>query len=251
MLIKISIFILGTIIGSFLSVLISRLQTNKKGILAGRSECPHCNTKLQWYDLIPILSFILLKGKCRYCNKPINLIYPLLEIITGLIFLLAYLTFSNSIQLLSGWLVIFTIALALAFYDAQTQEVPPKLSIPFGLLSLIFSLIILEISFFDSLQGAILGFGFFYLQYFFSKGKLTGLGDADIALSLGILLGPLLLIQTLLTAYIIGAIFGILLIISKNKTLQSKIAFGPFLILALILNVIYQTQISSLIFPGL
>jgi leader peptidase (prepilin peptidase)/N-methyltransferase len=251
MLTKIAIFILGSIIGSFLSVLITRIESGKKGILNGRSECPHCNKTLQWFDLIPILSFILLKGKCRYCQKAISYFYPALEIITGLVFLLTYLKFSNSPTLTAVWLIIFSLSIAIAFYDAKTQEVPTKLSIPLIAISIILSLLYLPVSIYDSIQGAILGFGFFYLQYFFSKGKWTGLGDADIGLIIGILLGPLLLIQTLLSAYMLGALFGILLILTKNKTLQSKIAFGPFLILALILNVIYQTQLSALIFPVL
>lgn len=241
------IFILGTIIGSFLSVLTHRIQTKQTGIWTGRSKCPNCHKQLTISELIPLLSYIFLKGKCKNCHQKISLSYPILELITGTTFLLSYLQFKESILLLAGWLIIFTLGIAIAKYDFTTQEIPLKLSIPLGVFALFFSYFILHTPILSIIIGATAGFAFYYAQYFISKGAWTGLGDADLALIIGTLFGPLMLLQSLTTSYVLGSIIGIYLLVFKKSSLKTQLAFGPFLIFGLFINALYGTAIQSII----
>jgi prepilin signal peptidase PulO-like enzyme (type II secretory pathway) len=248
-LICIGIFLIGTILGSFISVLIHRIQNNQKGIFFGRSECPNCNTILTAKDLVPVFSYLFLKGKCRHCLAKISPMYPTLELISGLTLLLTFLKFNTNPLIFASWSTIFILGIAISFYDIQTQEIPLKLSIPLGVFSFFASAFVFNNSWQSILLGAALGFGFFYFQYAVSKGTWTGLGDADLGLIIGILFGPFLLLQTLIISYILGASFGIYLLIKTNSGLKTRLAFGPFLMLGLLINALFSTQIQNLIFP--
>jgi leader peptidase (prepilin peptidase)/N-methyltransferase len=222
------------------------------GILCGRSKCPHCKEKLGVFDLIPIVSYLYLKGKCRYCNHKISPSYYILEIVTGLVFALTYFFMQelNAITMLF-WLIIFSLAIAIAKYDIETQEIPIVLSVSMGITGLILSYFLIGNSFQNILIGGLTGFCFFYLQYYFSKGTWTGLGDADLALVIGIISGPLLLLQNLIISYILGAAVGIYLIIRYKSGLKTQIPFGPFLMLGLFINVLFADEIRTLFFPYL
>lgn len=240
-------FILGTIIGSFLSVLTHRLETKQKGIWFGRSTCPHCQHQLKNLELIPIISYLLQAGKCKHCHTKISPSYPILELITATIFCLTFIQFKEFPFVLTGWLIIFSLGIAIAKYDISTQEIPLKLSIPMGVIALIFSYTVLHTPIVSILTGGLAGFAFFYLQYLVSKGTWTGLGDADLALIIGILFGPLILLQSLTLSYVLGSLVGIYLLIFKKSQLKTQLAFGPFLILGLFLNALYATQIQNLV----
>lgn len=248
-LICIGIFFFGTILGSFISVLIHRIQHNQKGIFFGRSECPNCKAKLTWKDLIPIFSYLFLKGKCRHCQAKISPSYPILELTTGLTLLLTFLKFSLDPLLFASWSTIFLLAIAISFYDIQTQEIPLKFSIPLGVFSFFVSAFVLNNSWQTILLGGALGFGFFYFQYAVSKGTWTGLGDADLGLIIGMLFGPFLLLQSLIISYILGASFGIYLLVKTRSGLKTRLAFGPFLMLGLLINALFSTEIQNIIFP--
>jgi prepilin signal peptidase PulO-like enzyme (type II secretory pathway) len=245
-------FILGTIIGSFLSVLTFRMLNKQEGTWTGRSKCPDCQHPLAVRNLVPLFSYIVQKGKCQYCKKPISKSYPILELVTGAIFAITY--FKLQLQawpFIAGWLVIFTIAIAIAKYDLESFQIPTNLSIPLLIFSIPFSYFVLKTPITHMLIGGLLGFGFFYLQYFISKGKWTGLGDADIAGIIGILFGPFLLFQSLLTSYILGSIVGIYLIVSKQKGAKAQLAFAPYLLLGMFLNVTFNSLLTNLLLMNL
>jgi len=248
-LVLIFIFILGTIIGSFLNVVILRLGTrsltltNSKG-LTSRSVCFSCNKTLKWYELIPILSFFIQRGHCRTCYSKISWQYPIVEILTGAVFLLIFSYFRNFsyfVETSSGLLItnyqllitlyywlIFSILITISIYDFRHKIIPNKLVFWFIVLSLFsvfFELGILnlfgnwklEIGNFSNhvLTEVILALPLF-LIWLLSKGRLMGLGDAKLALGIGFLLGLSKGIVAFVLSFWIGAIFGILLIIASR-----------------------------------
>lgn len=244
------VFIIGVIFGSFLNVVIYRLNPapQLRGGVFGRSACLHCKTQLRWYDLIPILSFTYLCGKCRYCNKKISWQYPIVEILSGLIWVGIFyksfgfqsifnLQFLNSLNFFY-YIFIFSILLIIAVYDYKWQIIPDKIIFPTIFIALIYNLFQspnIEI-FLWLLLTAIAAFLFFFSIYFFSKGRAMGFGDAKLAFLIGLLLNTILSITAFILAFIIGAVFGIILLIFTDKTLKSQIAFGPFLIIGMTIS---------------
>lgn len=225
-------FILGSIWGSFLSVATKRAPI-------GRSHCPKCKKILQSSDLIPLLSFILLRGKCRYCKKPISLFYPGIELISGFTFLLVYMKFAPLLaepRLQIAKMVIFliiTIALLFVlFYDLFKLEIPDYITYPGMILGFLLSFTpITEIGPLASIIGASAASLFFGGQILVSNGTWLGGGDLKLGIFMGFLLGWQLLIVALMAAYILGGISGLILIITKKATQKSGIPFGPFLVL--------------------
>jgi len=197
----ISVFVFGTIIGSFLNVVILRQE---KKSLNGRSECPNCHKKLTWYELIPVLSFLFLKGKCKKCKQNISWQYPLVEIVSGTLFLLIFnsqfttfkqfsMSQSSILQffdLMSLW-VIFSLLIIIFVYDLYNKIIPDLWVFLFSGIAL-FRFFILSFDGFGFLSifwaGPILAFPFIFL-WIVSKGKWLGLGDAKLALGIGWFLG--------------------------------------------------------------
>lgn len=214
------IFILGLSVGSFLNSVIYRLETGES-LLLKRSYCPNCRHQLSWYDLIPVLSFLFLKGRCRYCSQKISWQYPLVEISTGALFALIF-----SLQLIST-LYLFIIAsflIVIFVYDLKHYIIPDKVVYPAVALALIFNFQIASIL---SAAGAALFFGAVVLL---SHGKWMGEGDVKLAALTGLLLGFPNIIVALFLAFFIGAIIGIGLILGRKKRLKSEVPFAPFLV---------------------
>ena len=239
------IFILGLIIGSFLNVVIFRLENGGK-IINDRSRCLHCRHILNWYDLIPILSFIFLKGKCRYCKRSISIQYPLVELLTGIVFILIF-NFSAQGGPVLGWqfyLSIFyyfyisSVFIVIFVYDLKHYIIPDKIIYPAIIIATGFNLFnniqysIFNIqSIFNFLFPAILASGFFYAIIIITKGKGMGGGDVKLAFLMGLLLGWPIILLSLFLSFIFGSIVGICLILIGRKKMSSKIPFGPFLII--------------------
>ncbi len=226
------IFIFGAIIGSFLNVLVLRYGTGQS-IIKGGSRCFSCGKKLQWYELIPILSFISQKRKCRNCGSKISWQYPIVEILTGIIFLLIF-NFSapdGQFSLFYYWLV-FSILIAIAVYDFKHQIVLDKFVYVFIFLAF-FSLF--KVS---SFLAGVIFFSFFASLWLISKGRWMGFGDAKLALGIGWFLGLENGIWALVFSFWIGAIAGIFLVLLSKKryNLKSHIPFGPFLALGALLS---------------
>ena len=240
-----SSFVIGLVFGSFLNVVVYRLKSGEP-IGLSRSFCPYCKTTLKWYDLVPLLSFIYLRGRCRYCRKKISWQYPIVEVLSGLLWFFVFYKASNSglqvpsskFQVLGFVYYIFVLSalLVIAVYDFKWRIIPDKIVYPAIAAALIFNLF--EISkyqniavFFWPLLVASAAFLFFFAFYYFSKGKAMGFGDAKLAFLIGLFLSPLLAVAAFVIAFIIGAVFGIILIGLGRKSLKSQIAFGPFLVL--------------------
>ncbi|MBL7154899.1 MAG: prepilin peptidase [Candidatus Portnoybacteria bacterium] len=232
------IFLFGLSVGSFLNVVICRLKS-KEPILLSRSHCPHCGTVLKWFDLIPLLSFLIQKGKCRYCGQKISPQYPLVELATGLSFLIIFNQFP--IFNLFFYLIIISFLIVIFVYDLKHYLIPDKIVFP--AIGLTFLYQFFENSFLNSLLAALLAAGFFLSLVLISKGKWMGLGDVKLVGLMGLVLGWPNICLALFLAFLSGAIVGIGLIIAGKKGLKSQIPFGPFLSANTVVVLFYGSQL--------
>ncbi|HPT08402.1 MAG TPA: prepilin peptidase [bacterium] len=249
-LIYIFVFLFGLIIGSFLNCSIWRLYKNQT--ILGRSYCPRCHKTIHWYDNIPLLSFILLKGRCRFCKKKISWQYPLVELITGLLFLLAfYLNFISdfSIIKLIFAFVFISLAIIIFVFDIRWYLIPIPIVVCGALFFLIINLI-LGYSILTMLITVIVGVSFFLLQYLFSIliMKKEGLGEGDIWLGGFFALAfPVLgqFIGFLFLTYLIGGLIAVILLIFGLKGFYSKVPLGVFLSLSGIIMLFWGNQLVN------
>lgn len=236
------IFIVGLIFGSFLNVVIYRLN-QKKSFLAGRSFCPNCHKMINWYDNIPLLSFFLLFGRCRFCQKKISWQYPLVELLTGLIFLWLFWQFGLSLKFLIN-LVFAGFLLVIFVYDLKYYLILDQITVPAIVFAFLANLY-LGLGFWSLFFGAVLGGSFFALQFFVSGGKWVGDGDIRLGILMGLMLGWQFLLVALFLAYLFGAIVGLILIFLKKKEISSKIPFAPFLTFATLITLAYGQDLLS------
>lgn len=255
------IFILGTAIGSFLNVLIDRLPKGQS--IDGRSVCDYCSHQLPWYDLFPIVSFLLLKGKCRYCRKKISFQYPLVEFLTGVSFLLVYFhlfpLIGDNLQLIKdfhlkiweiiGYWIIFSSLIVIFFTDAKYHLIPDSVQLSFFIGSLILLPFIasgnLFYFFVQRVFASLVVAAPIFALHFFSQGKVMGFGDVKLAFTIGFLMGIKMGFLALYLAFIIGGVVGLILILTGRKKLKSKIAFGPFLVFGILSMIFFGRQIVS------
>ncbi len=247
-------FGLGLILGSFANAVIWRIK-NKKSFVRGRSMCPDCKHQLAAKDLVPVLSWIWLRGKCRYCKKPISVQYPLVELLTGVLFAGIYSMIRPSTPLswfeLVFWLYLAVSFVILAIYDLKWMLIPDLILLPMIVVALL-RLPILFFIFhqpFSIIRGpliaaAVVG-ALFYSMALLSKGKWMGGGDIKLVFLIGLVLGIQLTSLTMFLATGSAAIVGGILILTKRiKT--HYIAFGPFLIAATFIALFYGHHIISL-----
>lgn len=248
-------FLFGLLIGSFLNVVVYRIRTAET--VLGRSHCRHCKKTIRWYDNIPLLSFILLKFKCRDCGEKISWQYPLVEFLTGVVFaLLASQYFAledMSTWVTTGAMLFFASAFIVVFvYDVAYMEIPSLVLWPVVVLALAFDVYLdIGTSFFSiwdrSLVSGLIAAGaaflFFFSLSFFSREKWMGMGDAYLVILLGLILGWPKILLGLFLAFAIGAICGIILIALKKKKMQSQLPFAPFLIAGTFLTLFYYDPI--------
>lgn len=277
------VLLFGTIIGSFLNVVILRIGTGMG--LEGRSKCMTCAKKLPWYDLLPVASFFLLRGKCRSCKSKISWQYPLVEISTALLFLLVFIKYFNPNHSTSFLFVIlywFTSALlvVISVYDIKHKIIPDPLVftlIGISAISLGLSFAFPELSFFnnylefkpgiwDILSAPILWAVPFASIWYFSKGKAMGFGDAKLAWAVAWFVGLKGGISAICLAFWIGAFFGIgailyeriNLLIKKGKkrgaggavdllNMKSEVPFAPYIILGFILVFFFNADIINIV----
>lgn len=241
-------FILGAILASFGGVIIARVP-NGESIVKPQSHCSNCNNNLKWYDNIPILSFIILRGKCRYCKTKIGYFYFIIEILGGLSFLLVFLQFKISYNTIIGFFISF-ILLIMAGLDYKTHYVYDLSLISLFLVSaasyIIPQIINLEFNS-DGLIGLAVGFlGFLLIRKIaklITKEEALGLGDVYLMGAAGLLLGWQNLLLSVLFGSVIGAIIEVTLIIIKKKNRESEIAFIPYLALGIFLAYLYGNTI--------
>ncbi len=261
-LIFIFIFLLGNIIGSFLNVVIFRFNTGRT-MATGRSICMTCNRTLRWYELIPVFSFLIQKGKCRRCASKISHQYPLVELLTGLIFAgtalkflpVLYTSYWSFIFLVVFFVFIFSLLIVISVYDLRHKIIPDQLIIiftVFAILSLFvnhspFGPVFILPSPTDLMAGPIFAIPFVLLWYF-SKGKLMGLGDGKLILGIGWFLGISQGVFSLIISFWLGTIVSLFLIfLSKKKmNMKTEIPFAPFLIISLLITFFFSFDVFTL-----
>ena len=244
-------FIFGSIIGSFLNVVIARYNTGMT--LGGRSKCFSCNNTLRWFELVPIFSFVVQSAACRRCKSKISWQYPLVEAGVGLLFVLIFYYFppvSIEASLTTVYLLIITALLTIiAVYDAHHKIIPDPLVYTFGVIALLKIFISPDLTFifpniWTLLAGPLLALPF-ALLWLVSKGKWMGFGDAKLMLGIGWTLGLSAGISAVILSFWIGAIMGVLwmfVVFKKFKT-KLEIPFGPYLILGMYLVLFWHFQI--------
>ncbi len=262
-LIFVFIFLLGTIIGSFLNVVIYRFNTGKT-IVRGRSICMTCNRELRWYELIPVLSWVMQSGRCRRCREVISYQYPIVEVITGIVFLLISYHFLPVIILspikyafiVSFFVFIFSILIVISVYDMRHKIIPDKLVYTFALVSFLSTFI--DYTGYGSLftlpplgsliAGPVLAAPF-ALIWLVSKGEWMGLGDAKLMLGLGFILGLSSGLAAIILSFWIGTVVSLLFIFFTKKKvgMKTEIPFAPFLIISTLIVFLLNIDFLNLV----
>jgi len=264
------LIILGLALGSFINALVWRLHeqdTPRKlsakkraelSITKGRSMCPHCHHTLAAKDLVPVLSWISLGGKCRYCKKPISAQYPIVELLTMVLFIVSYLAWPRPltgphILTLSVWLAGLILLVALALYDLKYMLLPHKLTLPLIGLGALQTIVLLCWTgqggwhrLLDTVLAVAVAGGIFELIYRLSQGAWIGGGDSILGVGLGLLLvRPSLAFLMLFVASLIGLLAAAPGLIARKQTLTSRIPFGPCLIAATIVTVLWGQHVIN------
>lgn len=236
------IFILGLIIGSFLNVIIYRLPKNKS-IISPPSHCPACGTWLKPFDLVPILSFLLSRGKCRYCGVKISWQYPVVELLTGLLFLSIYVKYgigSNSIV----FLVLVSLLIIISFIDLKYKIIPNKITYPGMIAGLLIVLIFNHLSFMSALLGLIIpGGSLLLIALLFKKGM--GMGDVKLVAMIGTFIGWKYTLLGLFLGSLIGLLISIILIILGKAGRKTQIPFGPYISIGTLIIILWGEKIIS------
>lgn len=237
------IFAVGAAIGSFSNVCIYRLP-KKLSIIFPSSQCPNCGKSISPFDNIPIISFILLQGRCRYCQSPISWRYPIVELITGLIFLSLYLNFRISPQFFI-YALLCTSLIIIAFIDLEYKIIPDVITLPGIIIGLTLSLTMPYITVINSIKGLLIGGGLFYAITILSRGGMGG-GDIKLIAMVGSFLGWKNVLLTIFLGSFFGSIVGIVLIILKKKNRKDMVPFGPFLSLGAIVSIFFGRDLIYL-----
>ena len=258
------LFFFGLAAGSFLNVVSLRYKPGQKlldlRVIGGRSRCLYCGKELAWHELIPLISFLVQKGKCRGCGQKLSFQYPLIELLSGLIFVLVPYSlvstpyFLNSqfyIPIIVAWILIFLLFLLLSVIDFRLYLIPDQINLSLGVLGIV--LIALNSGLFDQssflghysllfgsitesvwlnhLFAVVLAMIFFAAIIILSRGKGMGWGDFKLAAAFGLIFGWPDILVVVFLAFVIGAIFTAPLLIRKQKTMKDVVPFGPFLVI--------------------
>jgi leader peptidase (prepilin peptidase)/N-methyltransferase len=245
-------FAFGTIIGSFLNVVIYRTNTGKS--LLGRSACMSCKKRLAWYELVPIFSFIFLNGRCGHCKTRISYQYVLVEFLTGLVFALIYLKFQDLLFVSTTYFfasymyhsMLMSLLVVILVYDVKHKIIPDNFVFAVGLFSFL-GLFLFQDGYYsphyphylELLRGIFAAIPFF-LFWFVSGGAWMGLGDAKLMLGLGWFFGAKAILSGLVLSFWSGAIIGIgLILLKRGYGMKSELPFGPYLVLGIFISFIF------------
>lgn len=287
---NILIFVFGAGIGSFINVVSMRYQPDGSLFgpsIKGRSHCRSCGKVLGWYELLPIISFLIQTGRCRGCRKPLSFQYPLIEVITGLVFVFLPLAVGNAYEIAfhrigggyPSWyclaLVLFYIASAsmilLAAIDHRLRIIPDELNLILAVIGIILGIVIFKndllgvatpsfLGFYASVFGlrgsvfwnlfaaSFFSFSFFGVVYYLSRGRAMGFGDVKFAGVLGILLGWPDIVIAIVLAFITGAFWSIILMSFGKKRFKSVVPFGPFIALGALIVVFWGRDLMDFYF---
>lgn len=279
------LFIFGLAIGSFLNVVSLRYEPGNKvfdlKIINGRSHCPHCQKTLRWYELVPLLSFIVQFGKCRSCGYKLSWQYPIVELLSGLIFVLvpfALLASGYTLVAILIWILIFVLFLLLSIIDFRHYIIPDSINLFLAFLgiilitiylifpinqltnslinynsfighySLLFNFSFLSSIWLNHLFAAFIAMALVAMIIILSRGRGMGWGDFKLVGALGLIFGWPDILMILFLSFIVGSIFVLPLLIKKQKTMKDVVPFGPFLIIASILTFFLGYQIIDCYF---
>ncbi|MFZ5845373.1 MAG: prepilin peptidase [Patescibacteria group bacterium] len=244
-------FVLGLVVGSFLNVLIDRLPRGQT-VIWGRSRCDFCHQTLRWFELIPVLSYFLQRGRCRHCHKLLPAQYPLIELVTAGLFTFFGLQFYHINMLTREYIHLFSVFLIISslvvifVIDFKHQIISDNMLV-LGFVGILSAYLA---SPWPSLGrtlpyliSAASGASFFLLLWLVTRGRGLGLGDVKLVFLLGLILGYPGIIIGLYGAFLTGAIAGVILILARKKTLKSRIAFGPFLIVGALIAILWGKQL--------
>jgi leader peptidase (prepilin peptidase)/N-methyltransferase len=239
--------VFGAIVGSFLNVCIYRIPRGESIIFPG-SHCPQCQRPIPFYDNIPLVSCLLLRARCRYCQGPISLQYPLVEGVTALGSFLLFSRFGISWSYLFYFAFIASL-IVITVIDLYHQIIPDVISLPGIGVGLIASFVLPELTFLNSLIGLLLGGGSLFLvaTFYHWLFKREGMGGGDVKLlaMIGAFLGWKAVILTILLGSLVGSLIGVIVMVIKGKDLKYAIPFGPFLSLGAVISLFYGGNIIS------
>ena len=225
--------LVGLMFGSFFNVCIARLP-NGESVVTPPSRCPRCGARIQWYDNIPVFSYILLSGKCRACHAPISLRYPIVEIVTAIAFVLQAIMYLDSPWLLLSRLVLTSALIVLFGTDLDTQRLPNVITLPAIVVGIVFSFWTPP-GFVESVLGAALGAGILLaVRWIWRRLRgvdAMGLGDVKMLAAIGAFLGWRQVWVVLFLASLSGALIGVALTWRHGRSLQTRLPFGTFLAL--------------------
>lgn len=244
------IFLYGLAVGSFINAAIYRLH--QKRSLGGRSFCPHCKKQLKAIDLIPVLSFLFLGGKCRNCKKNISLQYPLVELSTGLIFAAVFLKAGLTLEALF-WLYFVGVSIFIFAYDLKYMIIPNKVVYPALIIAgtyIVYRYAGGEAFIWWSIGAAFVLGLFFFILSVIADGALMGGGDVKLVFLMGLILPIGQFLLSLFLAFNIAALLSIFILI-KKKTLKVRIPFGPFLISGMLIAYFFGPPIIDTFFSSL
>jgi len=230
--------VVGAAVGSFLNVCICRIPEENESIISPASRCPSCRESIKPYDNIPVLSYLILKGKCRNCGCPISFRYPAVEILTALMALFSIWKFGVTLQGLGAFVFICAL-IVITFIDIDHQIIPDVISLPGIPIFLLIAIFVMNVPWLDAILGILCGGGILYaiaVGYELIT-KREGMGGGDIKLlgMLGAFLGWQSLPFILLVSSLTGAVIGIALMAAKGRDMKYAVPFGPFLSMAAVL----------------
>ncbi len=232
--------ILGAAVGSFCNVCIFRIPT-QKDVIFGRSKCMHCDKVLKYWELIPVLSWYLQKGKCSKCNKPISIQYPLIEIINSILWLIVFIYFGVCMDFVLGAFLVSSL-LVISVIDAKTRLIPPQITIFIGILGIIRTIIN-----YQTYQEHLIGFvsiaGVLLVLFIISKGTAIGGGDIKLMAGAGLYLGWKLTLLSFMLASFFGS--GVHIVKMKVFNFGNELALGPYLAVGIVISLIWGNALIS------
>jgi leader peptidase (prepilin peptidase)/N-methyltransferase len=235
----------GLMLGSFLNVLIHRLPRDESP-WGGRSRCPHCRRTVRWFENVPIISFLLLRGRCAGCQRRISWRYPLVELSTGSLALVCLLQYGAT-AVAATYFVFLATLLTIAWIDWEHMIIPDELSLGTLVLGWILAATVLPLGVLEALIGTLAGAGFIWVvaaAYKALRGvEGMGFGDVKLAGMIGAFLGPFHVLFTIFVAALLGSIYGIV-VVARGGTRQSMVAFGTFLAASAALSLFFGEALA-------
>jgi len=251
------VFVMGLCVGSFVNVLIWR-TLHGLSPYRGRSACDRCGRRLAWYENIPVLSYVVLRGRCRTCKKKIDWSYPVVEGVTGLLFLwwasLGFAFFQLTQTPLSVvqpafWLIIGLVLVVVFFADLIYGIIPDFTVVLLGLVTLVYRLMLMKngalaiSDFVEAVVVGLIGGSFFLLLYLVTRGKGMGFGDVKYALVMGFLLGYPKGLVGMFVSFVMGGVVGVGLLITGKRKMKARVPFGPFLVGGTLIGLVWGNQL--------